>query len=216
MTINPHPMTCSQERGAEVLHLSLSEINALSWRAIRGSGRTWGEAEEGAGAACWLARAGLDWASALIGLLSMPAGGANCPLRAGVRLADFACLPDGIGRGETHASALCHPVFLLPFAARVAAQSGQALRLDWDGASAWLAPSGAPRLEGAFDAAGPVAVRIKPGGPSDGDHTPWPAAHRSAISPAQYASLDALTQHVTVPASATSLAGAGAQGDDND
>ncbi|EAQ25540.1 DUF3726 domain-containing protein [Roseovarius sp. 217] len=200
------------------LYLSLSEIAALSWRAIRGAGRTWGEAEDGAEAAKWLARAGLDWAHALTGILSLPAASAGCPLRAGMALSDFADLPNGAAQSAQLLSDIYHPLFLLPFTAQVAARSRQVMQLDWNGASARLAPDAAPVLTGNIHAAGPLHVSIAPAfvSPTASASGAWPKYHFGAPGAGPYARLTTLMLHVTVPSSAASLAGAGAQGDDND
>ncbi|NYS24760.1 DUF3726 domain-containing protein [Rhodobacteraceae bacterium 2376] len=211
-----HAPAGAPERDAP--ELSLSEIAALSWRAIRGAGRSWGEAEEGAQAACWLARAGLDWAGMLLEVLDLPGDSAACPLRAGLRLADGAALPDGVARvGVTLPGVRC-PAFILPFAAQAAARTGQALRLVWQGADVTVPPAAAPVLQGQMMPRGAVAVTIgadtAAAGP--GASGGWPVRHRATVTAAQYARLNALMIAFTVPASAASLAGAGAAGDDND
>lgn len=203
-------------RTTPALHLSLSEIGALSLRAIRGAGRSWGEAEEGAEAACWQARAGLDWATALIGVLSIPINSPHCPLRAGMAIADFSDLPESASHCEQILPDLHHPGFLLPFAARTAARSGQTLRLTLDGATAILVPGEAPALTGDINATGPLTVRLGPHRATETARSCWPRAHSGTIDSGQYATLTALMLCITVPSSAESLAGAGARGSDND
>lgn len=215
MKHDPRP-NAPQRADSAAVHLSLSEIAALAWRATRGAGRTWGEAEESAEAACWLARAGTDWASALIGALALSPDTSGCPLRAGIALADFAALPEGVAARGALLTDLRHPAFVLPFAARAATATGQALRLEWAGATATLAPLAAPMVEGAIMATGPVDVRIAPVSLADPLLTQWPARHHGTIAADHYATLNALMLRFTVPASATSQAGAGAQGNDND
>lgn len=209
-----------------MLHLSLSEISALSCRAIRGAGRSWGEAEEGADAACWLARSGLDWAGALTSLLSRPLGDSPvleavtqenlCPLRTGMMLADFAGLPNGPGKGVMQISNLCDPVFLLPFIARAASRTQQSLGVEWTGARAVMTPGTAPWMEGEIAAAGPVAAVIVPVSLFERTLKPWPPTLRANLTTLQYQELCTIALKSTVPNSTSSQAGAGAQGNDND
>ncbi|MFP4043155.1 MAG: DUF3726 domain-containing protein [Rhodosalinus sp.] len=91
--------------GAARVRLSLSEIEALCFKAARGAGLDWGEAEEAGWAAAWLSRAGLAGPTIILGLLKdlaalerpvpgpgrwEPRARAQCPLRTGIALADFA------------------------------------------------------------------------------------------------------------------------------
>jgi hypothetical protein len=195
------------------LHLSLSEISALSARATRGAGRNWGEAEEAAEAACWLARAGLDWAIALLQVLEAPNDEANCALRAGMLLADTAACPETIAVPKGLMSCPC---FVLPFVARMVELTRQRTLLEWGDTRVVLAPGEAPRLDGPVRIAGRAEVKITP---VTHDSTPcpnWPQTHRGAVTASQYARLMKLMMAFTVPSSASSLAGAGALGDDND
>lgn len=219
-------MTMADAPQTDMLHLSLSEISALSCRAIRGAGRSWGEAEEGADAACWLARAGLDWAGALTSLLRRPLGdspvsdaptqGNLCPLRTGMMLADFACLPNGPGSRAMQLSNLCDPVFMLPFLATAASRTKQRMKMEWVGARTVITPDAAPWLEGAFAAAHPVAAVIVPVSSFERTLGAWPSAHRAHLTTLQYQELCTTALNATVPNSTSSQTGAGAQGNDND
>ena len=195
------------------LALSLSEIAALSARATRGAGRSWGEAEETAEAACWLARAGLDWAGALLEVLQSPDAGAECALRAGIALADAAAL------SGTQPNIQCRVNscgFLLPFAARMADQTGQRIRLTAADLQVVLAPGACPLIAGPVCISGLAQVTISPD-PHNGTPCPnWPLTHRGTVLATEYARLTQFMMAFTVPASASSLAGAGAQGSDND
>ena len=220
MNICPCPID-SDAAQSGLLQLSLSEISALSWRAFRGAGRAWGEAEEGAEATCWLARAGLDWAEALIVLLSSPVlderhSSMLCPLRAGLMLSDFAGLPEGLGPGAAHFRIMCAPAFLLPFIAQVTVRTGQGLRMEWNSAHAVLAPGAAPFLKWNIDATGPALVAITPLSSAPQPQTAWPPAHHASLTPFQYETLSTIALKFTVPTSSSSQAGAGAQGGDND
>lgn len=195
------------------LDLSLSEIAALAARASRGAGRSWGEAEEAAEAACWLARAGLDWAGALLAALDAQAANADCALRAGIALADGATLSSTKLTAQRRVNSPC---FLLPFVARVADQTGQRIRLAAGDMQVVLAPHACPLIAGPLCIADPAEVSITPdlqGSPACPD---WPQSHRGMVLASDYARLTQLMMAFTVPTSAHSLAGAGAQGSDND
>ena len=195
------------------LDLSLSEIAALAARATRGVGRSWGEAEEAAEAASWLARAGLDWAGALLAVLDTPAADTDCAVRAGIALADAATLSD---TKLTVRRRVNSPCFLLPFAARIADQTGQRIRLEAGEMQVVLAPRACPLIAGPLCIADPAAVTITPdphGSPACPD---WPQSHRGTVFARDYARLTQFMMAFTVPTSAHSLAGAGAQGSDND
>jgi hypothetical protein len=195
------------------LHLSLSEISALSARATRGAGRNWGEAEEASEAACWLARAGLDWASALLEVLEASNDEADCALRAGMLLADSAACPKTIAVQKGMMSCPC---FLLPFVARMAELTRQRTLIEWGDTRVVLAPGEAPRFDSPVRIAGRAEVTIKP---VSNDNTPcpnWLQTHRSSVTASQHARLMKLMMACTVPSSASSLTGAGALGGDND
>lgn len=193
--------------------LSLSEISALSARAARGGGRSWGEAEEVAEATCWLARAGLDWAGPLLEVLTRPDPGADCALRAGIALADAAPLSDAPLKAQPVVNC---PWFLLPFVARVADQTGQRIRLAWHATQVVIAPGACPLIVGAVRIAGPVQVTITSEMSDIALCPDWPQSHRGSVSAQDYARLNQLMMAFVVPTSAHSQARAGAQGNDND
>lgn len=194
------------------LDLSLSEISALTARATRGAGRPWGEAEEAAAAACWLARAGLDWAGALLEVLQPPEAGADCALRTGIALADAAALSGPPNTQRTINS----PCFLLPFAARVADQTGQRIRVTAADTQIVLAPGACPVIAGPKRMSGPAQVTLAPDQQDQPPGPDWPQTHRGTVLATEYARLTQLMMAFTVPTSASSQAGAGAQEDDND
>lgn len=213
----------------EGIHLSLPEIGSLCQRAARGAGQSWGMADEMGMAAQWLARFRFDWAGVVLSRLQGAAGadftpaapewtttGPICGLRAGVALADFATLPEsggenGVTLGEVHT-----PNLILPFAARTAALQGATLRLECDGETLAFV-SGGGMSKGPWAGDGPARVRITPAPqmPEPGLH---PYAPDTAIptSVKQWHRLDSLALGMTVPASALSHAGAGAESSDND
>ncbi|WP_394691781.1 DUF3726 domain-containing protein [Hoeflea sp.] len=208
--------------------LSLSEISSLIYRATRGAGYEWGEAEEAAYASVWLSRAGLDWAGTLLGLLSgaradtpLPARGGwtasapLCPLRTGMALADFAHLPEGPSAEPVVCIAVAHPLLIVPFAARVAASLDRPMRLGWAGVEICLEPEQAPLIEGQLAADKPVDVTLACGDARRAMPI-WPQFHREHLRNVQYRDLTDLALRTTVPTSARSQAGAGAAGGDND
>lgn len=195
------------------LELSLSEIAALAARATRGAGRSWGEAEEAAEATCWVARAGLDWAGALLAVLDTPAAEADCAVRAGIELADGATL---LGTNQTVRRRVNSPCFLLPFVARIADQTGQRIRLAAGDVQVVLAPRACPLITGPVHIATSAEVTIMPDRQDQTLCPDWPHIHRGTVRASEYARLTQLMMAFTVPTSASSLAGAGAQGSDND
>lgn len=198
------------------LDISLSEISALTTRAIRGAGRDWGAAEEGANAACWLARAGLDWASLLLAVLDGPGKRDDCPLRIGMTLADHAALPDSLSRLEASCHKLTAPGFLLPFAAQVADRTATAVVLDWDNTRAVLVPGCPPALSGTATTQPRADVTITSAPADLFARADWPDHHHGLVPATQYARLTRFVTAFTVPSSALSQAGAGANEHDND
>lgn len=194
------------------LALSLSEISALAMRATRGAGRNWGEAEEAAEAACWLARAGLDWAGALLEVLQAADPDADCALRTGIALADAAALSGPPNARLTINS----PCFLLPFAARISDRTGQRIGLRAADMQVVLVPGACPLIAGPLRVKGPALVTIAPDHHAQAPCPDWPQTHRGTVLATQNARLTEMMIAFTVPTSAHSQAGAGAQGDDND
>ena len=216
------------------VRLSLSEINALCFRAARGAGLAWGEAEEAGWAASRLSQAGLAgpaltlaWLGDLASL-GRPApapdlwpalSGPQCPVRCGIALTDFAGLPEGPGARALTVERMAHPLLALPFVAAAAMRTGLPLRVRWpDGdvtldTGAWTLSHDLGRATGgqASD------VRIEPSGgagpspPVAGDPPPI-----RGITVTDKRALDALALMITVPATARSRSGAGAAGGDND
>lgn len=216
------------------VHLSLSEINALCLKAARGAGLDWGDAEEAGWAASWLARTGLAGPSVTLAWLTdaahlarpRPAPGlwpatsvAQCPLRCGIALADFAGLPEGPGTCALTVHRVAHPLILLPFVARAAAQTGLDLEIRWGAHAVTTRASDLRHLPAppAPEATRPADLRITPA-----DRQPIPDTSREtnpqvrAVTSADWRALDALALRITVPASLQSRSGAGAAGTDND
>jgi len=219
---------------AASVRLSLSEINALCFKAARGAGLGWGEAEEAGWAAAWLTRAGMPGPSIILAWLGdvatlvrpvpapghwVPRGRAHCPLRAGIALADFAGLSEGPGAQRLCIEAVAHPLVTLPFVARAAGRLDLGLRIGWDRGNVALDSAGLlPRTaipDGRHHEAADLAVTAFEAPPRAGEARHGTATIR-LISFDHWQALDALALRITVPPSAQSRTGAGAAGDDND
>lgn len=119
---------------------SIGEIGALTVKAARGAGLSWGEAEEFGWAVRWLARAGLPGAEAAAACLATP--GRACPVALGLSVAD---------RGDpgalVRAGPVMRPVLVLPFLARLA-EPGRAIAVTVDSAPCTVAREGAAGATG--------------------------------------------------------------------
>lgn len=127
---------------------SLNEIEALSKRAARGAGLSWGIAEEGARAVRWLASHDLPSGPLLADLLEQTdqvaretlaplsldgiwsaASGTLCPLASGATLNDFA---DRMSAGQPIEMArVSHPLLVVPFAAWAAIHLDALIKISW-------------------------------------------------------------------------------------
>ncbi len=208
-----------------MIDASLNEIEALTAKAARGAGLSWGLSEDTGKAARWLAACGSDWAPGLVALL-----GAHdqlrgpldtnlhrqlSPLFAGTYSADL-CI------SETALANVAYPLWLLPFAARVAADRRNAVRVSWDGLSVVVWPVGCAVAGSQSDLLAARAEHIvwapvMPGAAPAGSAVDLPHCVRSAIRRADWRALEALGARTYVPASVQSRAtGAGAGLTDND
>ncbi|MEP5731372.1 MAG: DUF3726 domain-containing protein [Sulfitobacter sp.] len=127
---------------------SLNEIEALSKRAARGAGYSWGMAEEAARASRWLASHDLAGPAHLLEVLEQndgvshqllapvaltgvwcAASGTLCPLAAGVTLNDCA---DQLGQSlQIEMSNVSYPLLVVPFAAWAAVHINQPVCVMW-------------------------------------------------------------------------------------
>lgn len=92
-----------------MIDLSMSELHALTRKALRGAGYEWGLAEDGARAAVWLAARGRPAAEVIAALLEGDIAPETCPIRAGCRLADARPAP------PAEVGELVLPVLVVPF-----------------------------------------------------------------------------------------------------
>ncbi|MFD2738001.1 DUF3726 domain-containing protein [Sulfitobacter aestuarii] len=211
---------------------SLNEIEALSRKAARGGGLSWGLAEEAGKAVRWLCDAGFPGARLLVALLQLndgkeyaelvpqlgdgiwqTRGGRLCPVIAGSLICDRA---DMLRQGEALLfgdTAL--PLLLAPFAAEAARLAEVSVVLEWPGArlslgqGATLAEGDAAALEVAC--AGPVTLSR---GARQG-HAPAAGDVGRRLDTVTLGALEAFAQRTYAPATEASRAGAGA-GQDND
>ena len=208
-----------------MIDASLNEVEAMAAKAARGAGLSWGLCEDTGKAARWLAACGIDWAPSLVALLAVcdklagPFDSAIdrqvSPLRAGSYFAD-------LGTSEMELWNVAHPAWLLPFAARVAALHGRAVRVGWAGASVIVWSIGCELVGSTYDLMAPHVATVTWSPLSLGrDETKTAVAlsnrTRSPISIADWHALETLGARTYVPASDQSRAkGAGAGLTDND
>jgi hypothetical protein len=212
-----------------MIELSLNEVETAAAKAARGAGLSWGMAEETGKAARWLAGCGLDWAPSLIALLGaqveLAAPVTRLPAPLGTGRADLLLSPlaagaylEDLGPAANHLAlqATARPLWLLPFAARMASALEAAVVIGWEGLSVTVWPFGgdlAGNLD-ALNAAVAKAVTWSHFHPGDVAATPTRTltrASRSIIATGDWQALNRLGARTYVPASDISRAkGAGA------
>lgn len=214
---------------------SLNEIEALSRKAARGAGLSWGLAEEAGKAARWLVAQGLPGPQVLADLLTRndgkayetlcphdedegrwtARGGTLCPLISGAALCDSA---SRLAAGEAlHLGRTASPMLLLPYLEAAARIAGREVTVSWESVSVTCgAQDGIPTDQIADLAADMVdAVSVIPGNSCRADT--MPATARGDIPEATARQLDAFAQRTYAPETeASRLAGAGAGLTDND
>lgn len=208
---------------------SLNEIEALSRKAARGAGFTWGQAEEIGKAVRWLEAHRLPGAQTLAAYLQArqtsdsekmqpdldtePArapGGAICPVLAGLMLSD------GLGDGPRIVlEGMRAPLLLLPFLAAAAAARGTAISLSLDGAELCLGADETLRATAMPGSAAVADVTLHFADTQRG--TLVQPGLRSACPADAAETLNGFAAHTYAPATEESrLAGAGAGLTDND
>ena len=208
-----------------MIDASLNEVEALAAKAARGAGLAWGLCEDAGKAARWLASCGLDWAPSLLALLAAhdKLGGPLdrnsdrqlSPFLTGTYLAD-------LGAADQTLKQVANPLWLLPFAARVAATRGNAIRVGWGTVAISVWPSGGD-VAGTFsdlqavEASAVTWGLVVPGQGAAVIEAPLAHSTRSSIRLADWQALEALGARTYAPASAQSRAtGAGAGLTDSD
>ncbi|TBX21744.1 DUF3726 domain-containing protein [Nioella sediminis] len=208
---------------------SLNEIEALSRKAARGAGYSWGLAEEAGRAVRWLEARDLPGAQALVDHLKRvdgqdlasftpdadswtAPGGTACPILAGTMLADGMARsgPDPITLPD-----LASPLLLLPFLSWMATAQGRTVGIGVSDTEVALSPEGTLTQTANIPspASAPVALRfgVDPAGDTVAEGL------RSACSADTVAALNAFAHRTYAPATEESrLAGAGAGLTDND
>ncbi len=211
------------------MSLSLNEVEALTKKAARGAGYTWGLAEEAAKATRWLCARDLDGCEALADLLVGQDGletlagapvtgpswasreGRLCPIATGCALSDDAERLDGGGlRLET----VARPILLAPFAGSCARHLETGIALNWgnvcvstDGDALFV--EGDPETECAT-----VTVSV---GVQLGSGKPQAVCSRARPNSDAQATLERFAHRTYAPATeASRLTGAGAGVSDND
>ncbi|WP_299695088.1 DUF3726 domain-containing protein [uncultured Tateyamaria sp.] len=211
---------------------SLNEIEALSKRAARGSGLSWGLAEEAAKGVRWLAsyglpgprlladlldlndrRAEIDVAPmALEGIWKAPAGRMS-PIIAGASLSD--CAGRLLALGQIQMQSVSYPLLLVPFLGGAALRLAQPVAAAWDGVH--LVTDGR-QLCMTEDAAltttlAPLMTITAPAQMSG----PRAPVQRAQVSPDSWARLSGFAHRTFAPATEESrLRGAGAGVSNND
>ncbi|MEM7122456.1 MAG: DUF3726 domain-containing protein [Pseudomonadota bacterium] len=216
------------------LTFSFNEIESMGKRAARGAGLSWGLAEEAGKAARWLTEHGEPGADLLAkrlgdidrlayadlapvdqdGVWRAPRG-QLCPLIAGPMLSDQAA---AITAGdELVLGAIADPVFLAPYAAAIAKQTGKAIVLRWEGAVLTVTADGLA-FEGRRDQRDVAVAETVTCALAATTPMVSPACiQRQPVDAEAWRRLDAFAQRTFAPATEESrLAGAGAGLDDND
>ncbi len=210
------------------MSFSLNEVDAMSKRAARGAGYSWGLAEEAGKAVRWMCAHDLDGTAELAKLLRdvecvdltdrMPssiegrwkaAGDTLCPLIAGAALSDRAAeLPHRAFQMDTVAC----PLLMLPFAAWAARYLKASVSVEGPGIAAITDGEGVVVRGVADKVAEGVTVRV------GRDIVPR-ATHRDRVEPSAdvWDTLDRFARRTFAPATEESrLKGAGAGLSDND
>lgn len=235
MTITPNDPTMSGTPIETIAGgaLSRAEIEALSLKAARGAGLSWGMAEEAGYAATWLETRGLDGASTLLALLDLYSDGDLaslapdvddrswrargphlCPLAAGTALSDFRALAQAdLSAGPISINNVAYPLLMLPFVHALAVATGTAVDLTSAGGTCAVDPTGAVR--GDMNACAErcdltLSIDAAAQGQIDPSKTPC------IIDKETLRRLQDYAMRTTVPASDASRAGAGAATTDND
>lgn len=183
---------------------SIGEIGALTVKAARGSGLSWGEAEEFGWAVRWLARSGLPGVEAAAACLSVP--DRACPVALGLSVADWGMLE----RLKPPRPVLC-PMLVLPFLSRLVG-AHDAIRVSINAVRCTVTGMGAV-CDGPLPAEGVVRSLGRVAPPVGASL--WTRV--LAIDPAALGALEALAALTYAPATETSrLLGAGGADDPSD
>lgn len=214
--------------------LSRNEIEQLGLKAARGAGMSWGLAEEAGFAAAWLAHHGLPGPCALLRRLaegedhplhdlrfdqetrSWDHRGRACPIALGAALCDHVKLSEvGNMTSTVQLGEIGQPLLLLPFLAEAARMTDGNICLRWSGGTITVTNDGG--IFGSLRAlkkASWLDAEVSATAADPGSGHSMPGVHSVPFETLQ--GLEAHALRITVPASETSRAGAGASSDDND
>jgi hypothetical protein len=205
------------------MNLSLGEFRALTAKALRGVGYSWGLTEDGAFAASRLAEAGLPAGDVLLRLLQHVDGRAVsslmpdeawrarvnslCPICVGSAATDLGSVPiDTIGP-------TAEPLLLIPFLQVVSGSDvTQVTTLEWSGGRSVITPTSLT-VQGDLPA-GTHPLTIGVTGP--GESNAVERRSRVDLSEETRAGLEAFAHRTYAPATEASRDGAGAGTSDND
>lgn len=213
---------------------SLNEIEAMSKRAARGAGLSWGMAEEAAKGTRWLSAFGLSGSGLLADLLDLndqvpfeevspvsltsdmwrAPSDRMSPLIAGASLSD--CAVRLQERGAIDMAEVSFPLLAVPFAGGAALRLGVVVAVEWDGAR--LATDGHELcVQGSKDALeARHATKVTFTAPAEMTGRSEPVM-RADVTPQNWARLSAFAHRTFAPATEESrLLGAGAGLSDND
>jgi len=220
-----------------VIVCSLNEVETYGRRAARGTGMSWGLAEEAGKASRWLAERGLPGVELLARLLTANDGrsypsmapvivdgrwqaakGALCPVCTGAALSDRI---DILARGEEiRLIALAYPLLLAPFLDHSWRADDASYELRWPNVRVSVSAGGV-RLEREKESAHLSErvdeLKVSVGAYRKGDptHRPCTGGVRTQLS--VWRAMEALAKRTYVPATEESRArGAGAGRTDND
>ena len=208
---------------------SLNEIEALSRKAARGAGYSWGLAEEAGRAVRWLGARGLPGADALVNQLHTidgqdvrmlapdtdnwtAPGATTCPILTGTMLADGLA---GSGADPITLPDLSYPLLLLPFLCWLAETEGWAVTAEFAGIGVALNPDGTLVTTAKVPSETAALVTLRFNETVSG--VPASEGLRSTCSTETVAALNSFAHRTYAPATEESrLAGAGAGLTDND
>ncbi len=211
-----------------MIELSMSELSALAVRATKGSGFTWGEADDAANACVWLAQMGADCVGPLLDVILDKTScspdinvavwegtSVICPLRLGITLGDFVNLPKGLSGGNLTIRQVQNWCFLLPFISSAAMSLGQDIVMKAGADTFELYADGSvdklPNNPRAHATNIEITIRTK-----NTVRPPKVKQNRVKITLDHYEAISKLAMQMTVPTSNLSEAGAGSSGSDND
>ena len=226
------------DSSTNLLRYSLAEIEALSKRAARGAGLSWGLAEEAGKAVRWLHAHHQPGVRVLNALLRSNDGmhfdelcpqlrdgtwsatsGTLCPLIAGATVLDHASLDD---EWPLTLEKVRNPLLLVPFVARAAFLSGTPLIMSRAYECLMFLPTGEIQGQLPGSQKGDVVDQLvlRRASPNEGSSICFGTWHKSVrsqlIEASEWSALELMAHRTLVPASDASRAGAGSTASDND